>query len=207
MRNCLVALSETEEQERELYQLFQYRFNRGSLDGMSLGNLLMTALTDITGSFEQAIKTASRILHIRGKVLPSTLTDTHICADLEDGTYVEEEFNVRGLGKSPIKEAFLKNADAVAPPEAIEEILKADIVVIGRQPLYKPGNKHIGTGHQKCNPAKQGNEDLYMQHRYPTRPNGQVQCFQPHWHDYQIFRGRVLDYVLVNNNIPPQINP
>lgn len=55
-RNCLVALSETEEQERELYQLFQYRFDRGSLEGMSLGNLLMTALTDITGSFEQAIK-------------------------------------------------------------------------------------------------------------------------------------------------------
>ena len=59
-RNCLVALSETEEQERELYQLFQYRFNRGSLEGMSLGNLLMTALTDITGSFEQAIKRPAR---------------------------------------------------------------------------------------------------------------------------------------------------
>ena len=59
-RNCLVALSETEEEERELYQLFQYRFNRGSLEGMSLGNLLMAALTDITGSFEQAIKRPAR---------------------------------------------------------------------------------------------------------------------------------------------------
>ena len=66
-RNCLVALSETEEEERELYQLFQYRFNRGSLEGMSLGNLLMTALADITGSFEQAIKKASKILHIQGR--------------------------------------------------------------------------------------------------------------------------------------------
>lgn len=54
-RNCLVALSETEEQE-DIYRLFQYRFNKGTLNGMSLGNLLMTALTDITGSFELAIK-------------------------------------------------------------------------------------------------------------------------------------------------------
>ena len=66
--------------------MFQYRFNKGSLEGMSLGNLLMTALTDITGCFEQAIKKASKILNIRGKVLPSTLANTHICAELEDGT-------------------------------------------------------------------------------------------------------------------------
>nr|WP_169703224.1 2-phospho-L-lactate transferase CofD family protein [Candidatus Kuenenia stuttgartiensis] len=101
-------MSETEEQEQELYQLFQYRFNKGSLNGMSLGNLLMAALTDLTGSFDLAIKKASKILNIRGKVLPSTLNDTHICAELEDGAYVEEEFNVRAVGKSPIKRVFLK---------------------------------------------------------------------------------------------------
>ena len=66
-RNCLVALSETEEEERELYQLFQYRFNRGSLEGMSLGNLLMAALTDITGSFEQAIKKGQQDITYSGK--------------------------------------------------------------------------------------------------------------------------------------------
>jgi uncharacterized cofD-like protein len=135
-RNCLIALSESEEQEKDLYQLFQYRFNKGSLNGMSLGNLLMTALTDITGSFEQAIKKASKILAIKGKVLPSTLTSTHICAELEDGSTVEEEFNVRAPQKPPIKRVFLKSNNVECPPEAISEIGKADIIVIGPGSLY-----------------------------------------------------------------------
>ncbi len=135
-RNCLIALSESEEQEKDLYQLFQYRFNKGSLNGMSLGNLLMAALTDITGSFEQAIKKASKILSIKGKVLPSTLASTHICAELEDGSIVEEEFNVRAPQKPPIKRVFLKSNNVECPPEAISEINKADIVVIGPGSLY-----------------------------------------------------------------------
>ena len=135
-RNCLIALSESEEQEKDLYQLFQYRFNKGSLNGMSLGNLLMAALTDITGSFEQAIKKASKILSIKGKVLPSTLASTHICAELEDGSIVEEEFNVRAPQKPPIKKVFLKSNNVECPPEAISEINKADIVVIGPGSLY-----------------------------------------------------------------------
>ncbi len=135
-RNCLIALSESEEQEKDLYQLFQYRFNKGSLNGMSLGNLLMAALTDITGSFEQAIKKAGKILSIKGKVLPSTLASTHICAELEDGSIVEEEFNVRAPQKPPIKRVFLKSNNVECPPEAISEISKADIVVIGPGSLY-----------------------------------------------------------------------
>ena len=203
VRNCLVALSETEEQERELYQLFQYRFNRGSLEGMSLGNLLMTALTDITGSFEQAIKTASRILHIRGKVIPSTLTDTHICANLEDGAYVEEEFNVRGLGKSPIKEAFLKNSDAVAPPEAIEEILKADIVVIGPGSLYTSLVTNILVQGIR-NAIRQSKATKIYICNIVTQP-GQTDKYNVFNHISTIIKylgEGVLDYVLVNNNIP-----
>ncbi len=69
----------------------------------------------LTGSFDLAIKKASEILNIRGKVLPSTLNDTHICAELEDGAYVEEEFNVRAVGKSPIKRVFLKNENGKKP--------------------------------------------------------------------------------------------
>lgn len=203
VRNCLVALSETEEQERELYQLFQYRFNRGSLEGMSLGNLLMTALTDITGSFEQAIKTASRILHIRGKVLPSTLTDTHICANLEDGTYVEEEFNVRGLGKSPIKDAFLKNADAVASSEAIEEIMKADIVVIGPGSLYTSLVTNILVQGIR-NAIRESKATKIYICNIVTQP-GQTDKYNVFNHISTIIKylgEGVLDYVLVNNNIP-----
>lgn len=203
VRNCLVALSETEEQERELYQLFQYRFNRGSLDGMSLGNLLMTALTDITGSFEQAIKTASRILHIRGKVLPSTLTNTHICAELEDGSYVEEEFNVRGLGKAPIKNAFLKNTDAAALPEAVEEILKADIVIIGPGSLYTSLVTNILVQGIR-NAIRQSKATKIYVCNIVTQP-GQTDQYKIFNHISTIIKylgEGVLDYVLVNNNIP-----
>ena len=136
IRNCLVALSETEQREKDMYELFQYRFSGGSLDGMSLGNLLMAAFADMTGSFEAAITKASALLAIQGKVLPSTLDDTHICAELEDGTVLEEEYNVRRVGKPPIKRVFLKPEDAEAYPEVLTEIERADIVVLGPGSLY-----------------------------------------------------------------------
>lgn len=136
IRNCLVALSDSEQSEKRLHDLFQYRFSNGSLEGMSLGNLFLVALTDILGSFEQAVKEAGEIFSIRGKVLPSTLTDTHVCATLADGTLVEEEFNVRQPGKPPIKRVFLKPESVPATPEALDEIKEADIIVLGPGSLF-----------------------------------------------------------------------
>ncbi len=201
-RNCLVALSETEEQERELYQLFQYRFDRGSLEGMSLGNLLMTALTDITGSFEQAIKKASKILNIRGKVLPSTLANTHICAELEDGTHVEEEFNVRAVGKSPIKDVFLKD-NVSSPPEAVEDILKADIIVIGPGSLYTSIITNLLVPGIRDAIRSSKATKIYVCN-IVTQP-GQTDHYKVSHHISAItkYLGEgVLDYVIVNNNIP-----
>jgi uncharacterized cofD-like protein len=202
-RNCLVALSETEEQERELYQLFQYRFNRGSLEGMSLGNLLMTALTDITGSFEQAIKKASKILHIRGKVLPSTLANTHICAELEDNTYVEEEFNVRTVGKSPIKNVFLKSNDVPPFSEAVEEILKADIIVIGPGSLYTSLITNLLVAGIR-NAIRNSKATKIYVCNIVTQP-GQTDHYKVSDHIKAVTKylgDGVLDYVIVNNNIP-----
>lgn len=202
-RNCLVALSETEEQERELYQLFQYRFNRGSLEGMSLGNLLMTALTDITGSFEQAIKKASKILHIRGKVLPSTLANTHICAELEDNTYVEQEFNVRAVGKAPIKDVFLKSNDVPPFAEAVEEIQKADIIVIGPGSLYTSLITNLlVTGIR--NAIRNSKATKIYVCNIVTQP-GQTDNYKVSDHIRAVTKylgDGVLDYVIVNNNIP-----
>jgi uncharacterized cofD-like protein len=202
-RNCLVALSETEEQERELYQLFQYRFNRGSLDGMSLGNLLMAALTDITGSFEQAIKRASKILNIRGKVLPSTLKNTHICAELEDGTYVEEEFNVRALGKSPIKNVFLKASDAASYPEAVDEIQKADIIVIGPGSLYTSIITNLLVAGIRTAIRSSKATKIYVCN-IVTQP-GQTDHYKISDHIKAVIKylgEDVLDYVIINSNIP-----
>ncbi len=202
-RNCLVALSETEEQEKNLYQLFQYRFNKGSLNGMSLGNLLMAALTDITGSFEQAIKKASKILAIKGKVLPSTLTSTHICAELKDGSIVEEEFNVRAPRKPPIERLFLKSNDVECPPEAISEIKKADIIVIGPGSLYTSVICNLLVGGIK--EALQGSKAVKIYLCNIVTQPGQTDNYTASDHIKTIIKylgEGVLDYVLVNNNFP-----
>jgi len=136
VRNCLVALSEPGEKERRLNELFQYRFRNGSLEGMSVGNLIIAAMTDMAGSFEKGIKIISGLLNIRGKVLPSTITDCHVCAELEDGTVVEREVNVRARGKAPIKRVFLKPQNPEALDEAVEEISSADIIVLGPGSLF-----------------------------------------------------------------------
>ena len=202
-RNCLIALSETEEQEQELYQLFQYRFNKGSLNGMSLGNLLMAALTDITGSFDLAIKKASKILNIRGKVLPSTLNDTHICAELEDGAYVEEEFNVRAVGKSPIKRVFLKDENVEPLQEAVEEILNADIVVIGPGSLYTSLITNLLVSGIRTAICNSNAVKIYVCN-IVTQP-GQTDKYKVSDHIRAINKYLVdgmVDYVIVNDKIP-----
>jgi len=135
-RNCLVALSESGQRERLLNRLCQYRFDRGSLAGTSLGNLVIAAMTDIEGSFERGIRVLSRLLNIQGQVLPPTLEDCHICAELEDGTTREGEVNVREVGKPPIRRVYLKPEAPPAHDEAVQAILNADIVVIGPGSLY-----------------------------------------------------------------------
>ncbi|ODS32235.1 MAG: hypothetical protein SCARUB_02629 [Candidatus Scalindua rubra] len=202
-RNCLVALSETEEQEKDLYQLFQYRFNKGSLNGMSLGNLLMAALTDITGSFEQAIKKASKILSIKGKVLPSTLTSTHICAELKDGSVVEEEFNVRTPQKAPIEKVFLKSNIVECPPDVISEIKKADIIVIGPGSLYTSIICNLLVGGIKEALQSTRAVKIYLCN-IVTQP-GQTDNYTASDHIKTIIKylgEGVLDYVLINNNFP-----
>jgi uncharacterized cofD-like protein len=203
VRNCLVALSETEEQEKDLYQLFQYRFNKGSLNGMSLGNLLMTALTDMTGSFDQAIKKASKILTIKGKVLPSTLTSTHICAELKDGSVVEEEFNVRAPLKAPIERVFLKSNDVECLPDAISEIEKADIIVIGPGSLYTSVISNLLVGGIKNALQSTKAVKIYLCN-IVTQP-GQTDNYTASDHIKAVIKylgEGILDYVLVNNNFP-----
>ena len=202
-RNCLVALSETDEQQEDLYKLFQYRFDRGSLEGISLGNLLMTALTDITGCFEKAIKKASKILAISGKVLPSTLEDTHICAELEDGTILEGEFNVRKPGKAPIKRVLLKSEDVEALPEALEEIRNADIIVLGPGSLYTSILPNILVKGIREAIRKSSATKIYICN-IVTQP-GQTDDYTVSDHIHAITKHLgegVLDYVLVNDNLP-----
>ncbi len=137
IRNCLAALSNNEDL---LSQVFQYRFANGAgLEGHSLGNLLITALTEITGSFEEAVAESGRVLAVFGQVLPSTLTDVRLLADLE----IQDGKRIHVSGESQIRETeghvrrlWLDPANTPAFPPAISAVLSADLIVIGPGSLY-----------------------------------------------------------------------
>ena len=133
IRNCLVSLAEAPKLMRDL---FQYRFQEGEgIKGHSFGNILITALTEITGSFKDAVKESSKVLAIRGKVLPSSLDNVRLYAEYIDGSIAEGENKIAAGGKL-IKRIYIKPPDAEANPEAIEAIKEADIIVLGPGSLF-----------------------------------------------------------------------
>ena len=144
IRNCIVALAE---EEQLLSRLFNYRFDTDSaLKGHSLGNLLLTAMTDITGSFDNAVLAASEVLAIRGEIYPSTLSDVRLRATLEDGTELEGEVAISGshIGEEPrtaprharITHLALDPPDAQPTPGALAALAAADLITIGPGSLY-----------------------------------------------------------------------
>lgn len=133
VRNCIAALAEADE---EMRRLFQYRFEDGSgLEGHSFGNLLIVALSAITGSFEEAVRATSRILAVRGQIVPLTPVDITLGARMADGEEVWGESHITHRGKR-IERLFLRPADAHAYPEALDAIAAADLLVIGPGSLY-----------------------------------------------------------------------
>ncbi|MGE5417541.1 MAG: gluconeogenesis factor YvcK family protein [Acidobacteriota bacterium] len=132
IRNCLVALAET---ENLMDEVFQHRFQTGSLQGHNLGNLLLTALSDITGDFLGAIKEVSKVLAVRGQVLPATLDHVTLKALMDDGEIVLGETAITRAGKQ-IKEITLVPEDCKALPDAVHAIMGADAVVLGPGSLF-----------------------------------------------------------------------
>jgi uncharacterized cofD-like protein len=133
IRNCLVALAET---ETLMDKLFHYRFAQGEgLTGHSLGNLLLAALTDITGDFQTAIKEASKVLKVRGEVLPSTLDQVILHAELLDGTLLTGESRIP-RAEVPLKRVFLTPESCSPVPEVIAAIHQADLILLGPGSLF-----------------------------------------------------------------------
>jgi uncharacterized cofD-like protein len=133
LRNCLVALADD---ESLMSRLFQYRFpSDGGLHGHSFGNLFMAALAQVTGDFEQAVQESTRVLKVRGRVLPSTLDDVVLHAQLEGGLRVSGESTISTSGRLP-RRVWLKPDTPRALPEALDAIQQADLVVLGPGSLY-----------------------------------------------------------------------
>ncbi len=134
IRNCLVALADS---ETLLSELFQYRFDSGDsgLSGHSFGNLFITAMTKVSGSFEQAIIESSRVLNIRGTVVPSSLENIVVAAEMVDGRTLYGETTIV-QEQAGIDKVFLEPRNAAAYDPAIEAILSADLIVLGPGSLY-----------------------------------------------------------------------
>ncbi len=143
-RNCIAALADD---EALITQLFQYRFpsrvgeagSTGALDGHSFGNLFITAMTGVTGSFERALVESGRVLAIRGQIIPSTLEDVTLCAELAG----EDSANRTVSGESaipearrPIERVYLQPDNVSAYPPAVRAILEADLIVAGPGSLF-----------------------------------------------------------------------
>lgn len=132
IRNCLVALADT---EPLMERLFQHRFDSGSLRGHSFGNLFIGAMTGITGDFEKAIWESSKVLAVRGQVLPSTLENVSLGAELVDGTVIRGESAITARGPQ-IRRIFLEPPGACAPAAVLAALRSARLLVIGPGSLY-----------------------------------------------------------------------
>jgi uncharacterized cofD-like protein len=198
-RQCIAALADVEDLMK---QLLEYRFKAGSgLEGHSFGNLFIAAMADITGSFEEALAASSRVLAVRGHILPSTLANVTLCAELSDQSTVEGESVLAKRGQ-PIDRVYLLPVAPPANPEAVEAIMNADVLVVGPGSLYTsvmpnllvPGiagaveNSQASLKVFVCNVATEpGETDCYAAVDFVTAIEKHVGC--------QLF-----DYVIINSN-------
>ena len=204
IRNCLVALADA---EKSMTDLFQHRFRNdsGSLSGHSIGNLLIAAFVDqAQGDFEKAVESASAVLAIRGRVLPSTLEHVRLRALLEDGVEICGETAIVQAGKR-IRKVFLDPPSVQPHPSALEAIADADIILVG------PGSVFTSVIPNLLVP---GIVDALRQAKAPkvyvcnvmTQP-GESDSFSASEHVSALLNSveaRFFDYVLLNSAAPSE---
>ena len=207
IRNCILALADT---EPLMEDLLQYRFTEGSLKGQCFGNLFLAAMAGISENFEDAVQKMSSVLAVKGKVLPVTLDDMKLVAELENGEIIEGESKIPSeviVRKTRIKKLAIKPIDAKPLEEAIKAINNADVIIMGPGSLYTsiiPNLLVKGIPEAICkSPAKK----VYISN-VMTQP-GETDGFKVSNHlkvlmDYGVAEN--IDYVIANNGIiPPDI--
>lgn len=209
-RNCIAALANDESLTT---QLFQYRFRSGGLKGHSFGNLFITTMAEVTGSFEEGLYQSGRVLNIRGSILPSTLANVTLFAEVDEGAQTRTVQGESAIpeANAPIERVYFQPDSPPAFPPAVQSILNADLIVAGPGSLYTsviPNllvteiSAAIRASHAKkiyiCNVANQpGETDSYNLDQY-------VQAIEMHTHsgsNRTENRSTLFEYVLANNNL------
>ena len=203
IRNCLVALADAEPLMRDL---FQYRFEGDSeFSGHNFGNLFILAMSKVTkGDFEKAVKESSKILAIRGRVVPSTLRKVSLVAEYEDGSKTVGEAKI-SHGKSPIKKVGLEPADSFPTQEAIEAINQAEVIIFGPGSLYTSVIPNLLIGEIKETVSKSKAIKIYICN-VMTQP-GETDNYSASEHLKAIIQHthpKIIDYCIVNTAQPPK---
>ncbi|MDQ0191364.1 YvcK family protein [Alicyclobacillus cycloheptanicus] len=203
IRNCLVALADT---EPLLERLLQFRFPSGEgLAGHSFGNLFLAAMTHIMGDFESAIRETSRVLAVRGRVLPAVKEDVRLRAVLASGQVVDGESEIPQAGERIDHVELIPN-DVEPLPEALDAIRDADAIIVGPGSLYTSVLPNLLVPGLADAVAGSAAKKIYICN-VMTQP-GETDAFSASRHVDVIYRhvGRkIFDYILVNaSSLPPE---
>lgn len=206
IRNCIAALADDEDL---VTKLFQYRFKTGEgLEGHSFGNLFLTALCSITGNMVRAVQESSKVLSIRGRVLPSTLDDMKLAAELEDGSVVRGESSIPETGKR-IKRLFTEPANCKALPDVIQAIKEADLIILGPGSLYTSVIPNLLIKEISAAISKSQAKKIYVCN-IMTQP-GETTGYTVSQHIQAILDHAgcpdMMEAVLVNNSLPDDLSP
>lgn len=199
VRQCLIALSRSP----RLRDLFTYRFDKGRLRGHSFGNLFLTALADITGSFEEAIAEAATILSIEGNVIPVTTHDVRLVAKLANGMTISGQHN---LSSSKVRSGEFRlwlEPEAQVNPRAAEAIRTADMVVVCPGSLYESVIPHFLVHGVGAAVRQSAARKVFVA---PLMSKGHTMGFQVHDYVDEVERyagGPVFTYVVFNTTLPP----
>jgi len=199
VRNCIAALADA---EPLMTSLFQYRFSEGSgLEGHSFGNLFIVAMSGVTGNFEEAVHATSRVLAVRGQILPSTLANVTLSARTEDEETIHGESNITQRGGA-IREVYLQPGNVQANPEAIRAILNADLIVVGPGSLFTSVLPNLLVQGIRQAIAVSSALKLYVCNVATQHGETDSYTVGDHLRTLESHAGRSLfDYVLANSNV------
>lgn len=199
VRQALVALSE---EDTMLRKLFSHRFGKGELAGHNLGNLFLTALTDVTGSDARAIHEASVILNIHGRVIPVSEKPAVLCAEYHDGTCILGESAIEACReeRGPIHRLYLHEPCSVSE-DAVTALQSADLVVLGPGDLYTSTLANIVTEGMR-DALKRAPGALVVVMNLFTTPESSARTMREYLDAMHAYTGRAPDYIVVNTDLP-----
>ena len=199
LRNCIAALADV---EPLMTRLFQYRFDEGTgLEGHSFGNLFIAAMSEVTGNFEEAVRETSRVLAVRGPILPSTLTNVTLSAVTDEDEAIHGESQITESG-GRIKKVFIHPENAQANPDAIRAILSADMVIVGPGSLFTSVLPNLLVDGIRRAIEMSKAVKVYVCNVATERGETDAFSVSDHYQAlYQHVHDRLFHYVMANNNI------